>query len=152
MAWKILETPVYLILENSLNKKGFFNAIMQCLNATTPLTKIYLSNQNFRDIPVENSVFEETKTNNVDSDGWISVSSHSKKPKKNKGYKENQKNKSTSTTLETANINKKFQEFLLDARRNKNKCFDPSPLFKSISNLSNFQKINHLCFFKVFKI
>lgn len=108
---------------------------MQCLNATTPLSSIYLTNQNFKDIPSDTS-FQENCSQNADNDGWISVSSHNSKKAKNKGYnKEKPKNKSSSTSIESANLNRKFQDFLLEARRNKNKCYDPSALFKSISNL-----------------
>lgn len=108
---------------------------MQCLHATTSLTSIYLTNQNFKDIPSDSANLQENHSQNADNDGWISVSSHNSKKAKNKGYKEKTKNKSSSTSIESANLNKKFQDFLLEARRNKNKCYDPSALFKSISNL-----------------
>ncbi len=108
---------------------------MQCLNATTPLTNIYLTNQNFKDCDQSTNSEEKTKPL-ADNDGWITIPSHDpKKNKKNKGYKEKEKNNNSSSTIEKANINKRFQEFLIDARRSKNKCYDPSSLFKSISNM-----------------
>lgn len=108
---------------------------MQCLNATTPLTSIYLKNQNFKDINI-NLASQEKPHIQEDGDGWITVNSHlPNKSKKNKGKKDKEKNESSSTTIDTANINKKFQDFLVEGRRSKNKCYDPSPLFKSISNM-----------------
>ena len=115
----------------------FFNSVMQCLNATTPLTSIYLKNQNFKDIDEGTKSHEEKSSSNVDSDGWITVASHNpnkEKGKKNKN-KEKHTNKNSTSTVESVNVNRRFHEFLLEARRSKNKCYDPSSLFKSISNL-----------------
>ena len=108
---------------------------MQCLNATTELTKVYLKNQNFMECHQTSE--SEEQTEHMDNDGWIKVSHDSKNNKKNKGgNKGKQKNQANATTvIQRANINKSFQEFLIEARRSKHKSYDPSPLFKSISNL-----------------
>jgi len=119
----------------------FFNSVMQCLNATQPLTSIYLKNQNFKDIDeISPNEDKNVPIPAADNDGWITVSTHNNpnKNKKNKGNKEKQKNKNCSSSSESVNVNRRFQEFLLEARRAKNKCFDPSPLFKSISNMLLF--------------
>ena len=112
---------------------------MQCLNATIPLTNIYINNQDFKDCDQSTNSKENSKPV-ADNNGRITIPSHDPKKK--------EKNKKSSTTIENENINKRFKEFLSDARRNKNKCCDPSPLFKSFSNLLKvFFHLNYLLTF-----
>ena len=94
----------------------YFNSVLQCLNATTPLTSRYLDS-NFKKIdekPIPSS--------NLNKD----------KEKIKKKGKHTDKN--STSLIESVNINRRFQGFLLGARRSKS-YYDPTDLFKSFSDL-----------------
>ena len=63
--------------------------MIQCLNATTALTTVYLLTRILR--IVIRHVNLKRKPNILDNDGWITVASHD--PKKNKKNKESNKEK-----------------------------------------------------------
>ena len=117
---------------------GFFNSVMQCLNATTELTNFYLNDENYK----RAEIFENSPINNQEPETL-------KTNKKPEIMKINFKNNVTSTNQKIflkkplkpvvkpslMNINETFKRFLKGAREANPKLYDPSELYNKMGSL-----------------
>jgi ubiquitin carboxyl-terminal hydrolase 16/45 len=113
----------------------FFNSVMQCLNATEPLTNVYLDLKNFdvSDLKEDPSNPDSLTPN---TDDWITVEKPKQaKNKPTKGSKGKNNTHFAPPRSSFINLCKNFQDFLVEARGKKDHIYDPKPLFSSISHL-----------------
>lgn len=117
---------------------GFFNSVMQCLNATTELTIFYLNDENFKsselfeNLPIKNQEPEILKANKKPEIMKINF--------KNNIISTNEKNffkKPLKPAVKPSlmNINETFKRFLKGAREANPKLYDPSELYNKMGSL-----------------
>ena len=114
---------------------GFFNSVMQCLNATTELTNFYLNDENykraeiFENSPINNQEPETLKTNKkpeimkINFKNNVPFINFLKKPLK------------PVVKPSLMNINETFKRFLKGAREANPKLYDPSELYNKMGSL-----------------
>ena len=114
---------------------GFFNSVMQCLNATTELTNFYLNEENYK----RAEIFESPQIKNEEPE----ILKTNKKPeimKINFKTSTNEKNflkKPIKPGVKPSlmNINETFKKFLKGAREANPKLYDPSELYNKMGSL-----------------